>query len=230
MHLQFSFGLALAGLLCVASSTSAERISIGTKEFTLNFQVGDDHRLYQQPIGIEHAGWKPQRDEEFYPQAGDGYVWEPALQIVHADGNTSTALVCDGVTRTNKSADIEEIRFHLRDAAYPLEVTLCFRAHLAADVVEEWTEIVHHEPGSMTLARMASTSLLLETNVYLTHFFGDWAAEMLAPITERITPGVKVLDSKLGVRASQFRNPSFFLSLGGQASETEGQVLAGSLA
>jgi alpha-galactosidase len=71
---------------------------------------------------------------------------------------------------------------------------------------------------------------LLGGDVYLTHFFGDWAKEMLSPITEKLTPGTKLLDSKLGVRASQFRNPSFVLSLGGPASETNGVALAGSLA
>jgi alpha-galactosidase len=230
MNLRFSPGLALASLLCLAHSTFAEKISVSTKGFTLNFQEGADHRLYQKPIGSEDSDWKPQRDDEFYPQAGDGYVWEPALQVVHTDGNTSTSLILDDVTRTNATAEIEEIRFHLRDAAYPFEVTLCFRAHQTEDVIEEWTEIVHHESGLVTLARMASTSLLVEENVYLTHFFGDWVKEMLAPITEQITPGVKLLDSKLGVRASQFQNPSFFLSLGGKPSENEGRVLAGSLA
>ena len=53
---------------------------------------------------------------------------------------------------------------------------------------------------------------------------------MLGPITEQITPGTKVLDSKLGVRADQFRNPFFILSLNGKATEINGQVLAGSLA
>ncbi|HUD46738.1 MAG TPA: alpha-galactosidase [Candidatus Baltobacteraceae bacterium] len=230
MNRGFSFGLAWTSLLCLAHSTSAETISVGTKDFTLNFQVGDDRRLYQQPVGTEQSDWKPQRDDEFYPQSGDGYVWEPALQVVHSDGNTSTALVYDGVMRTNQTTDIEETRIHLHDAAYPFEVTLCFRAHHSVNVLEEWTEIVHHEPSPVTLAHMASTSLLLETNIYLTHFFGDWAKEMLSPITERITPGTKVLDSKLGVRASQFQNPSFFLSLDGNATETEGRVLAGSLA
>ncbi len=230
MNRGFSFGLALTSLLCLAHSTSAETISVGTKDLALNFQVGDDRRLYQQPVGTEQPNWKPQRDDEFYPQAGDGYVWEPALQVIHADGNTSTALVYDGVTRTNETMDVEEIRIHLHDAAYPFELTLCFRAHHAYDVVEEWTEIVHHESGPVTLARMASSSLLLETNVYLTHFFGDWTKEMLAPITEQITPGLKVLDSKLGVRASQFQNPSFFLSFDSNATEAEGRVLAGSLA
>ncbi len=77
---------------------------------------------------------------------------------------------------------------------------------------------------------MASTALLLPaTNVYLTHFFGDWAKEMLSPIIEQITPGTKVLDSKIGVRADQFRNPSFVLSLDGPPVENSGRVLVGSL-
>src|SRR5260370_27401361 len=77
---------------------------------------------------------------------------------------------------------------------------------------------------------MASSALLLSpTNLHLTHFCGDWLKEM-QPTTELLTPGMKVLDSKLGVRAHQFRNPSFILSLDGVATETNGHVLAGSLA
>ncbi len=207
-----------------------ESFRLSTKSFAVTFQVGDDGRLYQRPIGADDPDAKLSRDDEFYPQAGDGYVWEPALQAVHTDGNTSTALVYDGLTQTNESADIELTRAHLHDPAYPFEVTLCFRTHYNEDVIEEWTEIYHQEPGLVMLKRMASTSFLLTTNVYLTHFFGDWAKEMMNPITEPITPGSKVLDSKLGVRADQFQNPSFILSLNGKATETNGEVLAGSLA
>jgi alpha-galactosidase len=207
-----------------------EMFSLRTRSFAVSFQAGDDGRLYQHPIGADDADGKLQRDDEFYPQAGDGYVWEPALQVIHADGNTSTALVYNGLTQTNESADIALTRIQLHDPAYPFEVTLCFRTHHDEDVIEEWTEIRHHESGPVTLQRMASTSLLLTTNVYLTHFFGDWGKEMLAPITEQLTPGIKVLDSKLGVRAGQFQNPSFILALNGKATETNGEVLAGSLA
>lgn len=152
------------------------------------------------------------------------------MQVVHADGNTSTDLIFDDVTQTNESADITLTRIQLHDPAYPFHVTLCFKTHADEDVVEEWTEVNHTESGPITLKRVASSSLLFGGDVYLTQFFGDWAKEMLAPITEKITPGTKVLDSKIGVRASQFRNPSFLLSLGGTASETNGTVLAGSLA
>ncbi len=164
-----------------------------------------------------------QRDDEFYPQAGDGYIWEPALQVVHADGNTSTALVFDDITQTNDSAG------HGIDPNSSCTIRLirlksrCVSAPTASGMfIEQWTEIINHESGAVTLKRMASTALLLPlTNVYLTHFFGDWAKEMLSPITEQITPGTKVLDSKLGVRADQFHNPSFILSLNGQADRNQ---------
>jgi alpha-galactosidase len=207
-----------------------ERFSVSTKNFALNFEVGDDGRLYQRAVGAADANQKLLRTDESYPQAGDGYVWEPALQVVHADGNTSTALIFEGITRTNDDTGRALTQIKLHDPVYPLEVTLNFRADFGRDVIEQWTEIVHHESGAVTLERMASTALLFPpTNVYLTHFFGDWAKEMLTPITEPITPGIKVLDSKLGVRADQFCNPSFVLSLDGPPAENSGRVLAGSL-
>lgn len=204
--------------------------SLKTASFTLDFEVGDDGRLYQTPIGVTSADRKPQRIDEAYPQAGDGYIYEPAIQVVHADGNTSTALLFEGVTRTNEADGRELMRIQLRDPAYPFEVALCFRAQRDRDVVEQWTEICHQESGPVTLERMASASPAFSTNIFLTHFAGDWAKEMLSPITEQLTPGTKVLDSKIGMRAHQFGNPSFVLSLDGPPTENGGQVLAGSLA
>jgi alpha-galactosidase len=207
-----------------------EMISLKTASFQIDFQIGDDGRLYQHAIGAANENELLQRWDEVYPQAGDGYIWEPALEVVHADGNTSTALKYLGVTRKNVAAGIELLQIKLGDPAYPFEVALCFRIHHDRDVVEQWTEIRHQESGPVILGHMASTSLLLSpTNIYLTHFFGDWAKEMWNPITELITPGTKMLDSKIGVRADQFCNPSFILSLDGPPAENSGRVLAGSL-
>jgi alpha-galactosidase len=206
-----------------------ETFSVKTRQFTVDFEVGDDGRLYQRAIGATNGAERLERADEAYPQAGDGYIWEPALQVVHADGNTSTALIYDGLTRTNEAAGREVVRVNLRDPAYAFSVGLCFRAHHDLDVIEQWTEIRHQERRPVQLERMASGSLLFPPRVQLTHFFGDWAAEM-KPITETLTAGTKVLDSKIGVRAHQFRNPSFILSLDGAPAETSGRVLAGSLA
>jgi alpha-galactosidase len=222
----------VAALALVPFSSAAktnDSFSVKAASFAVDFQVGDDGHLFQRAIGANPKE-RLKRDDECYPPAGDGYIWEPALQVTHADGNTSTALLFQSITRTNESADIELTRIQLHDPAYPFEVTLYFRTHHDEDVVEEWTEIRHQEVKPVILGRMASTSLRLSpTNVWLTHFHGDWANEM-QPVTERLSAGVKMFDSKLGVRASQFRTSSFILSLGGEAKESSGRVLAGSLA
>jgi len=228
------FFCAAISLLFTATSgakpVSSEKFNVSTETFALEFEVGEAGRLYSHPAGAGLGNTKLERNDESYPPAGDGYIWEPALQVVHADGNNSTALIFDSVTRTNDDTGRELTRIKLHDPAYPLVVTLNFCADRKRDVIEQWTEIVHHEPGAIVLERMASSALRLPAkNVYLTHFFGDWAKEMLSPITELITPGTKVLDSKIGVRADQFRNPSFVLSLDGVPAENSGRVLAGSL-
>jgi alpha-galactosidase len=204
-------------------------IRVSTRSFSMDFSVGDDGRLYQSPIG----GMKPDDDKrvhEAYPQWGDGYIHEPALQISHADGNTSTSLLYRSTTTTREAEGRDLRKIHLRDPAYPLDVTLCFRTHHELDVIEQWTEIRHEEKGEIKLERMASSALNLRpSDVRLTQFHGDWALEM-QPSTETLTPGTKVIDSKIGVRAHQFRNPSFLLGFDGATNENSGRVLGGTFA
>jgi alpha-galactosidase len=226
----------LSGVMTVAllgfgmrMDVSAQTFSVHTANWGIHFEVGNDGRLFQRPIGGT-SNQKVERVDEAYPQAGDGYIWEPALQAVHADGNTSTSLRFESVTRTNEGSGRELIRVTLRDPVYPLEAVLCFRAFGEFDVVEQWAEIRHRESGVVQLERFASSSLLLmPTNLNLTHFYGDWANEM-NPVSEPLTAGMKVLDSKIGVRAHQFGNPSFILSLDGPLKEDSGRTIAGSLA
>ena len=191
--------------------------------------LGDDGRLYQVPLGGGGLDVS-KRVHEAYPQWGDGYIYEPALQVTHADGNTSTRLDYQklSITKEDKGRELHQI--HLRDPAYPLEVTLCFRTHHELDVLEQWTEIRHQEKGGIKLERMASSALNLRpSDVRLTQFQGDWALEM-QPSSETLTPGTKIIDSKIGVRAHQFRNPSFLLGIDGPVDESSGRVLGGTLA
>jgi alpha-galactosidase len=206
-----------------------EGVRIATRSFSIDFTIGDDGRLYQAPIGgaVQDS---TKRVHEAYPQWGDGYIYEPALQITHADGNTSTNLLYQKSSATQEGEGRALHKIFLRDPAYPLDVTLCFRTHDELDVVEQWTEIRHEQKGEIKLERMASSALNLRpSDVRLTQFQGDWALEM-QPVTETLTPGTKVIDSKIGVRAHQFRNPSFLLGFDGSNNETSGRVLSGTLA
>lgn len=60
-----------------------EVVDLSTKSFKMNFEVGDDGRLYQRPIGTSEGAKKTLRTDEAYPQAGDGYVFQSVLQAIH---------------------------------------------------------------------------------------------------------------------------------------------------
>ena len=52
----------LGALICAALSLPAQTISIETEHFAVDFQVGDDGRLYQRAIGAANVGIKLLRD------------------------------------------------------------------------------------------------------------------------------------------------------------------------
>ena len=80
-------------------------------------------------------------------------------------------------------------------------------------MMEIWNTITHNEKGVVTLYRYASASPLLKAKRYrLTQFIGNYKREATLA-EEELTTGIKVLDSKLGIRANQMRIPSFLLSL-----------------
>ena len=222
------------GADATVASPDSRLIRIATAHSALVLFPGDDGRLYQLAYGKAAAlpsapKRAPSREAEFHPQYGDGFTCEPALQVTHADGNTSTALAYVRRQTTALEAGVSLTRIELKDCFYPLWVTLCLKSCGQEDVIEQWTEIRHEEPGAVTLYRFASSAPVLKAKEYwLTQFQGDYSREA-ALVEERLGPGLKILDSKLGVRASRFRIPSFLLSLNAPAREEAGEVLGGSL-
>jgi alpha-galactosidase len=208
-------------------------IQIATARSELDLRVGADRRLYQIHYGALAPEIAPTsvlaRETEFYLPYGNGSILEPALQTVHADGNTSTDLIYVGHHTTALDSNVSLTRIELKDPAYPFFVTLCFKTFRAEDVIEECTEVRNGEKGAVTLAHFASSAPLFAADSYwLTQFCGEYQSEATMD-EEKLGPGIKVLDSKIGVRASRFRLPSFILSLNGPADETRGETLGGSL-
>ncbi|MEA2710296.1 MAG: alpha-galactosidase, partial [Phycisphaerales bacterium] len=234
------FAVALATSLVAFASAAAParaadpvRINVTTAHSALKLFVGDDGRLYESGYGAARENYefprKLNRQEEFYPQYGDGFISEPALQITHADGNTSTSLAYVKHETSESDPNIAVTRIELKDNAYPFTVTLVLKAYRNEDLIEQWSEIRHDESGPVTMHRYHSAAPNFRAKEYfLSQFGGDYKREATIA-EEKLTPGIKVLDSKIGVRASRYRIPSVIIALDGPAQEESGEVIAASL-
>lgn len=221
---------------------AAQVISVETRHNGLYLTVGRDSTLYVNYLGerlaspreilLDYDNNTPnvrETETEAYPAFGNGNTGETALRARHFDGNRTTVLRYVG-HETQTDGDVVRTVVTLRDSYYPLTVRLNYRAHVASNVITASATIRNEEAGDVWLEGFASAVLGFPAADYrLTHFYGAWAMEQQM-ITEPLLPGIKVIDSKKGVRTCQSESPSFILTRNGGPEERSGEVVLGSLA
>jgi len=164
-----------------------------------------------------------------YTPSGSRNLFEPAITVAHVDGNTSLDLRYVGYTTERLNDNVLITKVSLRDPVYDFEVTLYYKSYFKEDVVEQWSEIRHHEKGDVILYKYASANLYLKgKSFWLNQYHGDWAKEM-QPEESKLTHGIKTLDSKLGTRADLFQPPVFMISVDKPSTEDDGEVFYGSM-
>ena len=177
----------------------------------------------------ESSGWASfngpgQLLPEEYPGYGGAKYTEPCLKVTFPDEVRDVVLRMD---RAEESA--EEVRIHLRDAYYPLRVTLVYRVHPDDDLIERWVEVSNEGSAPMTLERIWSAQWHPPGGhpYRFSHLAGRWFDEWHLQ-REVLTPGVKVLESRR-LTTSHHHNPWFALD-DGSANEEQGEVWFGLLA
>jgi alpha-galactosidase len=239
---------ALAMMLCLTMNVvRAEQVVVETRNTSLVLEVEKGKQPKYVYYGAklsaqELAHLQLPRDGrmEAYPAYGLNAPAEAALAMRHADGNLSTALVCEGyeqgrvvdegvATLHAASAETMVTRITLKDPVYPVTVTLNYKAYVDEDVIEAWTEIKNGEKQTVTLTTFASAMLPIRRgDVWLSHFYGSWANESRL-VEEPLTPGQKVIVNKDGTRNSHTDHAEVMFSLDGKGQENQGQVIGAAL-
>jgi len=223
----------LITLCCLQFGYTQEQIVIETDQTALVFKVGTNQKLYQSYLGtsLKPSDYTSLKDgqHEAYQSAGTDNLFEPAIQVLQADGNPSLDLkyVKHEVRQLN---DHQQTTIELKDPEYPVRVLLILDAFPKESIITSAVTVINEGKEKLVLKQFASSMLHMDApNYWLTQFHGDWASEMRmdeAPLTS----GIKIVDSKLGTRADMYQSPMFYVAKGKQASETTGDVLAGTLA
>lgn len=219
-------------------------IQVETKDLTMVFTAVQNEKVIFQYWGNKLNGvssflnkkikGQPDTNDDFasqlYPAYGGRYYLNPALKLTHDDGVLTTELVYISSQTKVLDANRTETIISLKDKLYPVFVDIRFVAYLKENIICQSAIIHHKEKSKIKVEDFASSYIPLHAgSYYLTHFNGTWSAEMQVE-EEELTHGIKVVETKKGVRATQSENPSFILSLNSPSREDSGEVYAGSLA
>jgi alpha-galactosidase len=218
----------------MAKAQEQAPIIIETQHTALVYKTDRQNKLIQVYFGekLSHPDEynKLYSRSEAYVPAGMDNLNEPAVRILHNDGNPSLSLKYDKTEETTESNNVRTRIIYLKDDQYPVQVKLFFKTFYNEDIIKAWTEISHKEKKPVLMTNFASSMLHFNARDYwLTQFHGDWAKEMEMQ-ESKLTSGIKIIDTKLGTRADKFEAPMFFISLNDASTETEGEVMAGTLA
>ena len=226
-------GLLSCSFAMLQAAVPQETILVTTGKTDLVLKVDTTGRLCQSYFG---TSWSDAEGIEALQPGKDAYqpydlknFSEPAFRMVHADGNTSSLFKYVSHTQEEIKPGVTRTVVTLRDEVYPVEVKLFYETYSKENIVKAWTEISHQEKKPVLLQDFASSLLYFSyPQYYLTEFTGKWGNEVNMT-EERLAPGRKILDTRLGARAAMLTSPFFILSLNGPARENEGEVLLGTL-
>jgi len=220
-------------LFAVEYASGQNTIEVSTDQISLIYRTGNNDRLYQIYLGqrLKHS-----TDFAYLSNQGEAYIgngmedyFDPAIRVVHNDGNPSLLLKYVSHETKQTQQGVNETVISLQDDKYRFEVKLHFVAYEKENIIKAYTEIVHREKNPVTLYNYASSMLHFNAgNYFLTEFAGDWAHEVNMKEIQ-LGFGKKTLDSKLGSRADMFCSPFFLLSLNDMAQENSGDVLFGTI-
>lgn len=155
---------------------------------------------------------------------GKGDIGEPFIEVIHADGSSTSDFLFESATITNgkeefltlpgsygTEEEVEHLSVTLRDRQYDIKLELNYYVYEDCDVITRNAVLVNESKDVIRLQRLMSLQLDLDTPDYVfTTFHGAWAREMERTDT-RLSAGKQVNASYAGVSSSR-ANPFVMLS------------------
>lgn len=151
-----------------------------------------------------------------------------ACLIKHSDGDNASKLVVESVEEVSDEK-LNTLIVTLKEVARPFKVRLYYKAYKDCDIIKMSAEYINEGKKPVSLQKYMSASLPVKSeDCWLLHLDGDHGSENNETF-EPLTEGIKILSTQVGGTSSRHNNASFMLGTDGKISETEGNVIAGTL-
>ena len=221
-------------LLAIAACAMGKDYSVSTPNSTLVLTAETGKPLYFRYYGARaslndiFSSYRAMKTEAF--RAFGTHCAEPhACLIKHAEGDNATNLVVESVAATEDDT-MQHLTVTLKDTAHPFAVVLHYDAFKDCDIMKFSAEYVNEGKKPVSLQKYMSAALPVKSHdCVLLHLDGDHGNENHENI-EPLAQGIKITSTQDGGRSSVNNNASFMLGTDGKMSESEGNVIAGTLA
>lgn len=227
--------ITLSALLLSYCGLNAERIKISTPNSSLVLQADQGKKLkhlyygtYITDSDVDVLKQGGAANVNAYPDYGVDPSNEPAIAVIHPDGNMTLDLVVDKVSkRSENESNVTTIT--LRDSYYPFSVDVNYRTYPDLEIIETWTDITNSGKKPVTLNSFASGYLPIRYgDVWLTSLYGSWGNEAQLDC-QPLIHGMKVIKNRDGVRNSATAHSEVMISLDGKPRENDGRVIGAAL-
>ena len=224
--------LAIASALpafCAAQNPAS--FSLSTKTFRMDYSVAKDGSLQCAMKKPDGSGDLPVGGQVFPARtvkdnSGNTHDQRYSGPVIatSANGGNFPELVYKSHTVTQQSANVEHATVVLCDATTPLRVELHVRAYKEENIIEQWTTLTNHTDKTVFVERLDSAFLQSQTgnNTYLEWFDCREGNEAGRPEREKLSKGLRILESRHGNRHTTGPEPFFTLGFG--ALPEEGKV------
>ena len=163
------------------------------------------------------------------PSFGADMAQSVAMQVIHADGNPTLDLVVESLSEQTFD-DGTLYCFTLVDRLYPFKVLVKYRTRSRSDIIEQWTEIVHTEPGPVDLLRFDSAFMPIRRGeVWASHIDGGSHGAEGNLVAEPLHDGILSVKGLEGNRNGHSSQAGMMFSLDGEPDELSGRTIGAAL-
>ena len=213
---------------------SARDYALSTPNNTLVLSAKTGEPLYFRYYGTKaeltdvFSSYRAMQEEAF--RAFGTHCNKPhACLIKHADGDNASKLVVESVEETSTET-LNILTVTLKEVARPLKVKLYYQAYKDCDIIKMSAEYINEGKKPIVLQKYMSAALPVKSEeCALLHLDGEHGSENNETI-EPLYEGVKILSTQNGGNSSRHNNASFMLGTDAVINETQGNVIAGTLA
>lgn len=210
-------------------------IELATRNVRFVYKVDDQQALHLESVGSTDGKWvSPLKGPLFSPtpcHLGNGPRYLSPLSIITDDGSNGIELIYQSHALDQSQADVAHLTITMKDRLLPITVELHQKAYVNDDTIEQWMVVNNGMDTKLQVPRLDSLYFRADAKkgIHLEWYGSNEWYTAGQPFREKLSMGIKVLESRDGNRHKAGPIPAFILGFGAAPDETSVPCMIASL-